>query len=132
MNPTTELKLTTEEEKEWTGINKETKKKVKEHIDEWFLKEDQQLKYVDQQSTHRPLTIKSIAAWVYTGLSRLASYSDSMVSKSINKLYPDHAAALNTANLVNRKFPKLGEIWKNQLNDVAKGEKKKKWKDNIN
>eukprot|EP00957_Ditylum_brightwellii_P120750 9210567-Ditylum_brightwellii.AAC.1 len=55
-----------------------------------------------------------------------------MASKSIDKLYPDHAVALDIANLVNRKFLKLGQIWNNQLHDVAKEEKRKKWKDNRN
>eukprot|EP00957_Ditylum_brightwellii_P153801 11706326-Ditylum_brightwellii.AAC.1 len=76
---------------------------VKEEV---YRKEDQQLKYMDQQN--------------------------STVSKSINKLYPDHAAALNTANLVNGKFPRFRGIWKNQVDDVAKEEKKKKQKDNRN
>eukprot|EP00957_Ditylum_brightwellii_P142696 10872519-Ditylum_brightwellii.AAC.1 len=94
-----------------------------------FRKEDQQLKYVDGQNTHRPLTFKSIAAGVYTQFSCLTSYSDSTVSKSIDKLYPDHAAVLNTAHLVNGKFPNFGEIWKNQVNGVAIEEKKKNQKD---
>eukprot|EP00957_Ditylum_brightwellii_P043680 3311237-Ditylum_brightwellii.AAC.1 len=100
------MKLDVEEEKELLGINKETKKKIKECTNEWFLfldmkikwenakllfcvyrKEDQQLKYVYQQSTHRPSTFKSIATGVYTQLSSLAPYSDSTASKSINQLY---------------------------------------------
>eukprot|EP00957_Ditylum_brightwellii_P191442 14575664-Ditylum_brightwellii.AAC.1 len=81
-----------EEEKELTGINKETKKKVKEHTDEWFPFLDMRMKWENGKV--------------------LTSYSDSMASKSINKLYPDHAAALNATNLVHGKFPKLREIWK--------------------
>eukprot|EP00957_Ditylum_brightwellii_P163469 12445960-Ditylum_brightwellii.AAC.1 len=67
------------EEEEWDGISKTTRKKVKGHTGKWFpfldmkmkwernrllfrvyRKEDQQLKYVDQQSTHRPTIFKSI------------------------------------------------------------------------
>eukprot|EP00957_Ditylum_brightwellii_P182163 13878894-Ditylum_brightwellii.AAC.1 len=85
----------------------EHQQRDKEHIDEWFpfldmrmkwenekllfrvyRKEDQQLKYVDQQSTHRPSTFKSIATGVYTRLSHLTSYSDSMASKSIDRPGP--------------------------------------------
>eukprot|EP00957_Ditylum_brightwellii_P136367 10400218-Ditylum_brightwellii.AAC.1 len=125
------MKLTAEEEDEWSSLTKEMRKKVKEHIDEWFLfldmkvkwenekllfpvyrKEYQQLKYIDQQSTHRPSTFKSIATGVYTRLSWLKSYSDSTANKSIDKLYPNLAEASNTVNLVNGRFPKFGEIWK--------------------
>eukprot|EP00957_Ditylum_brightwellii_P156358 11900920-Ditylum_brightwellii.AAC.1 len=79
-----------------------------------YIKEDQQLKYMDQQSTHRPSIFKSIATGVYTRLSQLTSYSDSTAEKCIDKLYPDHTKALNAVNLMNGKFPKFGEIWKNQ------------------
>eukprot|EP00957_Ditylum_brightwellii_P151596 11544732-Ditylum_brightwellii.AAC.1 len=64
---------------------------------------------MDQQSTHKPTTFKSIATGVYTRLSRLTFYSDSMARKSIDKLYPDHAAALKAADLIGDNFPKFGE-----------------------
>eukprot|EP00957_Ditylum_brightwellii_P199772 15228832-Ditylum_brightwellii.AAC.1 len=95
-----------------------------------YREEDQELKYVDQQSTHRPINFKSIATGVYTRLSRLTSYSESTAEKSIDEIYPEHAEALNAANLMKDKFPTFGEIWKNQANDVAMEEKKKKRKDN--
>eukprot|EP00957_Ditylum_brightwellii_P206393 15348219-Ditylum_brightwellii.AAC.1 len=63
-NPSNKTKLTLEEEEAWDGLSKVTRKKVKEHIGEWFpfldmkmewennrllfrvyRKEDQQLKY---------------------------------------------------------------------------------------
>eukprot|EP00957_Ditylum_brightwellii_P156368 11901539-Ditylum_brightwellii.AAC.1 len=115
------MKLTSEEDKEWSSLSKETRKK-----------EDQQLKYVDQHNTHRPSTFKSVATDVYSRLSQLTSYSDSTAKKSIDKLYPDHAKALNAANLVNGRFPKFGEIWENQTSDRAIEEKKKKQKENRN
>eukprot|EP00957_Ditylum_brightwellii_P097170 7400501-Ditylum_brightwellii.AAC.1 len=123
------MKFTTKEEEEWSSFSKEMKKKEK-LLFQVYRKEDRQLKYVDQQSTHRPSTFKSIATGVYTRLSQLTSYSDSTANKFIDKLYPDHAEALNAANLVNGKFPKFGEIWKNQTSDVAMEENKKKQKDN--
>eukprot|EP00957_Ditylum_brightwellii_P131890 10057657-Ditylum_brightwellii.AAC.1 len=113
-----------EEEEELGRTSKTMRKKVKEHT------EDQQLKYVDQQSTHRPNTFKSIVMGVYTILSRLTSYSDSMAEKSIDELYPDHAAALNAANLIKDKFPKFREILKDLVNNAATEEKKKKRNDN--
>eukprot|EP00957_Ditylum_brightwellii_P197449 15043956-Ditylum_brightwellii.AAC.1 len=64
-----------------------------------YSKEDQQLKYVDQQSTHRPTTFKSIMTGVYTRLSRLTSYLDSTTEKSIDELYTDNAAALKAADI---------------------------------
>eukprot|EP00957_Ditylum_brightwellii_P033012 2503019-Ditylum_brightwellii.AAC.1 len=92
-NPTNKMKLITEEEEEWSSLSQETRKKVKEHINKRFpflnmkmkwenekllfqvyRKEDQQLKYMDQQSTCRHSTFKSIAASVYTRLSQLTSY----------------------------------------------------------
>eukprot|EP00957_Ditylum_brightwellii_P021314 1607394-Ditylum_brightwellii.AAC.1 len=95
-----------------------------------YRKEDQQLKYMDQQSTHRPTTFKSIATGVYTRLSRLTSYSDSTAKKSIDELYPDHTAALKAADLVKDKFLKFGEIWKDLANNAVTEKKKKKRKDN--
>eukprot|EP00957_Ditylum_brightwellii_P126575 9646930-Ditylum_brightwellii.AAC.1 len=95
-----------------------------------YKKEDQQLKYVDQQSTHRPTIFKSIVTGVYTRLSRHTSYSDSMAEKLIDELYPDHAAALKAADLVKDKFLKFREIWKDLANNTATEEKKKKQKDN--
>eukprot|EP00957_Ditylum_brightwellii_P021624 1630735-Ditylum_brightwellii.AAC.1 len=100
------------------------------HLFRVYRKEDQQLKYVDQQSAYRPMTFKSIATGVYTRLSRLTSYSDSTAEKSIDKLYPDHAVALKAADLVRDEFPKLREIWKDLANNAATEEKKKKRKDN--
>eukprot|EP00957_Ditylum_brightwellii_P125135 9539234-Ditylum_brightwellii.AAC.1 len=67
---------------------------------------------------------------VYTRLSRLTSYSDSTAVKSIDKIYPDHAAALKAADLIGDKFPKLGEVWKDLANNATTEEKKKKRKDN--
>ena len=95
-----------------------------------YRNEDQQLKYMDRQSTHRPTTFKSIATGVYTRLSRLTSYSKSMAEKSIDKLYPDHAAALKVADLVDNNFPKFGEVWADLANNVATEKKRKKRKDN--
>eukprot|EP00957_Ditylum_brightwellii_P183801 14000233-Ditylum_brightwellii.AAC.1 len=112
-NPTTEVKLTAEEEGEWKSISKETRKRVKEHIDKWFPFLDMRMKWENEKF-------------------HLTSYSDSTASRSIDKLYPDHAKALNTANLVNGKSPKFGVIWKHQADDVAMEEKKKKQKDNRN
>eukprot|EP00957_Ditylum_brightwellii_P182694 13915738-Ditylum_brightwellii.AAC.1 len=98
------MRLTVKKEEEWDGISKMTQKKVKEHTGAWFpfldmkmkwessklllrvyRKEDQQLKYIDQQSTHRPTTFKSTITGVYTRQSRLTSNSDSTAEKSINK-----------------------------------------------
>ena len=95
-----------------------------------YRKEDQQLKYMDQQSTHRPTTFKSIATGVYTRLSRLTSYSDSTAKMPIDKLYPDHAAALKSANLLDDNFPKFGEVWADLANNVAMEKKRWKWKNN--
>eukprot|EP00957_Ditylum_brightwellii_P024906 1883383-Ditylum_brightwellii.AAC.1 len=95
-----------------------------------YRKEDQQLKYVDQQSTHKPTTFKYTTTGVYTRLSRLTSYSDSTAKKLIDELYPDHAAALKVADLVKDKVPKFGEILKDLANIAATEEKKKKQKDN--
>eukprot|EP00957_Ditylum_brightwellii_P202868 15332142-Ditylum_brightwellii.AAC.1 len=86
------------------------KQEDKEEGQGTHIKEDKQLKYVDQQSAHRPTTFKSIATGVYTRLSQLTSYSKSTVGKSIDKLYPSHAKALNVANIVKDNFPTFGEL----------------------
>eukprot|EP00957_Ditylum_brightwellii_P170626 12987639-Ditylum_brightwellii.AAC.1 len=64
-----------------------------------FRKTNQALKYVDRKSTHRPTTFKSFASGVFTRLARLTSKIAANEKASIDKIYPDRAEALFTANL---------------------------------
>eukprot|EP00957_Ditylum_brightwellii_P069926 5310061-Ditylum_brightwellii.AAC.1 len=47
-------------------------------------------------------------------------YLNTIVGKKIDKLYPDYAVALNAADIVQDKFPKLGEVWKNKKYNIEK------------
>eukprot|EP00957_Ditylum_brightwellii_P178554 13600922-Ditylum_brightwellii.AAC.1 len=64
-----------------------------------YRKENQALKYVDKASTHCPTTFKSIANEVFTRLARLTSNTATNQNLKIDKLYPDHAEAVFTADL---------------------------------
>eukprot|EP00957_Ditylum_brightwellii_P011249 851024-Ditylum_brightwellii.AAC.1 len=95
-----------------------------------YRKEDQKLKCVDQQSTHRSATFKPIATGVYTRLSRLTSSSKSTAEMPIDKLYPDHTAALKAVDLADDNFPKFGEVWADLSNNMVTEKKRQKQKDN--
>eukprot|EP00957_Ditylum_brightwellii_P153871 11711869-Ditylum_brightwellii.AAC.1 len=47
------MKLTAEEEEEWSSLSKETRKKVKKHIDEWFPFLDMKMKWENEKCLYK-------------------------------------------------------------------------------
>eukprot|EP00957_Ditylum_brightwellii_P122962 9375343-Ditylum_brightwellii.AAC.1 len=63
-------------------------------------------------SIHHSTTFKSIVNGVFTRLARLTSNMAINQNLQINKLYPDHAEALFTADLAPpMDFPIFKELW---------------------
>ena len=73
------------------------------------LKPGQQLKYLNKSSTHRNHTFRAITSSVTKRLAQLTSLTEENKDESINKLYPGHAHALESANLAPKKYPTLSE-----------------------
>eukprot|EP00957_Ditylum_brightwellii_P146446 11150419-Ditylum_brightwellii.AAC.1 len=94
-----------------------------------FWKPNQGLKYVNRASTYRPTTFKSTASGFFTRLARPTSNIATNGRAQINKLYPDHAKALFTADLaLPTDFPTFQELWQDnekQRNEPIKPKRSK-------
>ena len=67
-------------------------------------KENQILKYVNDDSTHTRACRKSIPSGVIHRLTNLTTLLPENQDKKINELYPDHAAALLQAKLTTKEY----------------------------
>ena len=74
------------------------------------LKENQILNYVDADSTHTKPCLKAILSGVIRRLTALTTVTPENQDTTIDKLYPDHIAALRRAKLIPHgfRFPILG------------------------
>jgi hypothetical protein len=75
-----------------------------------YLKPGQQLKYLNNISSHSPHCFKAITKGVFGCLTSLTSLMDKSNYKSIKDLYPRHFEALNLAGLSPKCVPTLQEI----------------------
>ena len=64
-----------------------------------FRKKGQQLKYVGQERTHTPGTLRAIPSEVLNHRAKLTSRNPSIHSEAVDKIYSDHANALRKAGL---------------------------------
>ena len=65
-------------------------------------------------STTTPITLCAIPSGVLNHLAKLTSQKPSFHSEGVVEIYPDHANALCKAGLAPTIFPTMGELWKNQ------------------
>ena len=79
-----------------------------------FRKKGQQLKYVGQESTHTPGTLRAIPSRVLKRLAKLTSRNPSIHAEAVDKIYPAHVNALRKAGLAPPVFPTMGELWRKQ------------------
>jgi hypothetical protein len=77
------------------------------------LKENQILKYLNRRSTHTEACFAAIPTGVMKRLASLTTRTDTSESMRMDKLYPMHTKALQTANLAPNIFPTLGKILDN-------------------
>jgi hypothetical protein len=64
------------------------------------LKENQELKYLNIESTHSPACFKAISTGVFHRLAKLTSCTEENKNTLLSDLYPDHFAALKVAVLM--------------------------------
>jgi hypothetical protein len=75
-----------------------------------YLKSGQQLKYLNNVSSHPPHCFKAITKGVFGRLASLTSLTNESRYKSIKDLYPRHFEALDKAGLAPKYIPTLQEI----------------------
>ena len=85
------------------------------------LKPNQQLKYLNNGSTHTNATFRAIPHGVMKRLANLSSANAETENKRLNELYPKHAAALEKAHLIkpSLKYPTLKEFLIKIQNEIA-------------
>ena len=95
------------------------------------MKENQVLKYLNKGSCHTSNCFKAIPNGVFKRLSKLTSKTASNLNSKLDKLYPDHAKALRTANLAPSSFPTMKEIIEEtECENEKKNAKEKKKRSN--
>ena len=72
-----------------------------------FEERGHQLKYVGEESTHTPGTLRAIPSGVLNHLYKLTSQKHSLHSEGVHRTYPDHVYVLCAAGL-EPQFPNNG------------------------
>ena len=75
-----------------------------------YKKVNNQLKCLNSHSYHTPATMKAIPHGVCLRLASLTSISTGNKDKSLSVLYPEHAAALMAAGLVEGNLPSVDDV----------------------
>lgn len=73
------------------------------------LKDNQKLKYLNNGSSHTKSCFDAIWKGVSGRLAKLTSRNVDTEDKRLNKLYPEHAKALEQAKLAPEEYPTLGD-----------------------
>eukprot|EP00957_Ditylum_brightwellii_P201620 15326440-Ditylum_brightwellii.AAC.1 len=92
-----------------------------------YCKENQQLKYVDRQSTHRLSIFKSITTIVPMWLSRLMSRDDGLDEVYMDSIYLEHTNAIDVADLAPEEFLAFGKNWRKDNENLAKQKQYRKY-----
>ena len=83
-----------------------------------FREKGQQLKYVRNEITHTPGTLREIPLGVLNRLAKLTSIKPSIHSEGVDTIYPNHMIALCKAGLAPPNFLTMGDLWSNQYERV--------------
>ena len=83
-----------------------------------FRKRGHQLKYVSREITHTPGTLCAIPSELLNRLAKLTSQKPSLHNEGVYKIYPDHSNALRKAGLAHYNYPKMGDLWSKQDENV--------------
>ncbi len=75
-----------------------------------YLKQGQQLKYINSFSLHPPHCFRAITKGAFGHLASLTLLMDDSRYKTIKELYPKHHEALNQASLSPKYIPMLQEV----------------------
>jgi hypothetical protein len=74
-----------------------------------YMKPNQELKYLNTESSHAPACLKAIPKGVFKRLAKLTTINGSNADESLENLYPTHVEKLRSAGLISGKIPSLGE-----------------------
>lgn len=80
------------------------------------MKENQKIKYINKGSCHTSTCFQAIPNGVFKRLYKLTLPSNKIFNSGVDEIYPEHAEAMNIANLVLKKTIPQNEI--NQNNDL--------------
>ena len=89
-----------------------------------FREKGQQLKYVRQESTHTPSTLRAIPSRVLNRLAKLTSRNPFIHSEAVDKIYTDHANALYKVVLAPPNLLTMGDLWRKH-DEKVESEKKR-------
>ena len=79
-----------------------------------FRKKGQKLKYIGQEITHTPGTLRAIPSGVLNHLDKLTPINPSIYPEAVDKIYPEHANAFRKAGLAPPNLPTMGDLWRKQ------------------
>ena len=82
------------------------------------------MKYVGKESTHTPVTLRTIPSGVLNRLAKLTSRKPSIRAEAVDTIYPAHANDLRKAGLAPTVFPTMGELWEKQDEKVEKNKER--------
>ena len=77
-------------------------------------KNGQQSKYVKEERTHTPSTLRTIPLGVLNRLTKITPRKPSIHSEGVEKIYPNHANALRNTGPAPNDFPTMGYLWSKQ------------------
>ena len=81
-------------------------------------KSRQKLKYVGEESTYTPGTIRAIPSWVLNRIAKLTSRKTSLHSEVVDKVYPDYVNSLCKAGFTDPDLPIMGNLWKMKVEKI--------------
>ena len=94
-----------------------------------YIKPNQVLKYLNNDSIHLPSVFRAILSVVMERLVQLTSKSKKLEKVKIDKIYPLHCQALKVAGLAPKEFPTFLELEKLRMQrSTAEKEREKKEK----
>ena len=68
------------------------------------------MKYVGEDSTHKPSTLRIIPSGILNRLAKITSRKPFISSEVVNKIYPNHANYLRKAGLAHSNFLIMGDL----------------------
>ena len=75
-----------------------------------FRKKGQKLKYVEQETTHTPGTLRGIPSGVLNRLTKLTLRNPSINDEAVNKIYPKNANALRKVGFTPTTLPIMRDL----------------------
>ena len=77
-----------------------------------FRNKGHQIKYLRQESTQTPVTLREIPSGVLNRLAKPTSRNTSIHSEVEDKIYPDYVNDLRKAGVDSPTFPTMGDLWR--------------------